>query len=47
MAAIAAAGYREVCYFERGVGSAELRRAKLEDVRPARPDRPTRPQGSF
>jgi len=46
MAAIAAAGYREVCYFERGAGStsAELRRAKLEDVRP---ERLTQPQGSL
>lgn len=36
MAAIAAAGYREVSYFERAASgvSAELRRAKLEDVRP-------------
>ncbi len=34
--AIAAAGYREVCYFDRSAGATELRRAKLEDVHPAR-----------
>lgn len=37
MQAIARAGYRELCYFERGAGRAELRRAKLEDVHPHLP----------
>lgn len=32
--AIANAGYREVAYFARGASGTELRKAKLEDVRP-------------
>lgn len=32
--AIANAGYREVAYFAHGAGGTELRKAKLEDVRP-------------
>lgn len=38
MSAIAAAGYREVCYFAHGAsGAIERRSARIEDVRPALP----------